>query len=68
MTGGQPIDEIGILVRDGGGFRLWRDAGGSYWLELSRMPIDEVEKRVRVTGTLMPDDVVFVDGVSMADW
>lgn len=67
MNAGLRIDEIGILVRDGGGFRLRRDAGGSYWLELSRMPIDEVEKRVRIVGTLMADDVVFVDGVSLAD-
>jgi hypothetical protein len=58
MNAGLGIDEIGILVRDGGGFRLRRDAGGSYWLELSRMPIDEVEKRVRIVGTLVSDDVV----------
>jgi len=67
MNTGLRIDEIGLLVRDGGGFQLRRDAGGIYRLELPRMPIDEVEKRVRIIGTLMPDDVVFVDGVSLAD-
>jgi hypothetical protein len=52
------------LVRDGGGFVLRRDAGGFYRLELSRTPVDHVEKRVRITGTLIAEDAVNVDGIA----
>ena len=57
------VDETGMLVRDGGGFALTRDAGGRYRLDLHRMPVDEVEKRVRVVGTLVGDGLVEVAGV-----
>jgi len=60
----QRIDETGTLVRDGAGFALRRDAGGRYQLHLHRVPVDEVEKRVRVIGTLIGDDLVEVDGVA----
>jgi hypothetical protein len=60
------IDETGMLVRDGGGFALRRDSGGRYQLDLHRVPIDEVEKRVRVVGTLVSEHLVDVDGVSAA--
>lgn len=60
------IDETGTLVRDGGAFVLRRDAGGIYRLELSRTPVDHVEKRVRVTGILIAEDVVNVEGVAAA--
>lgn len=63
---GTPIDETGTLVRDGGTFVLRRDAGGRYLLELARVPVDHVEKRVRVVGTLVDEDRVVVDGVAPA--
>jgi hypothetical protein len=63
---GTRIDETGMLVRDGGGFALRRDAGGRYQLDLHRVPVDEVEKRVRIVGTLVADALVDVDGVSIA--
>jgi hypothetical protein len=63
---GKRIDEIGTLVRDGGGFALRRDAGGRYKLDLHRVPVDEVEKRVRIVGTLIGDAHVDVDGVAAA--
>lgn len=66
MTGGRAIEETGTLVRDGGGFALRRDAGGRYHLRLGRMPVDHVEKHVRITGTLVEDDTVDVDGVAPA--
>jgi hypothetical protein len=47
---GSPIDEVGTLIRDGGGFYLRRDLGGRYLLELHRMPVNLVEKRVRLRG------------------
>jgi len=60
------IDETGTLVRDGAGFALRRDAGGRYRLDLRRVPVDHVEKRVRIVGTLVADGLVEVDGVGPA--
>lgn len=63
---GTPIDETGTLIRDGGGFYLRRDAGGRYQLQLQRTPVDLVEKRVRLRGTLVASDLVDADGVAPA--
>lgn len=65
MTG-DPIDEVGMLLRQEGGFVLKRDLGGYYRLELSRTPVDLVEKRVRVIGRLIGPDHVDADGVQLA--
>ncbi|QNE32941.1 hypothetical protein F1C10_14100 [Sphingomonas sp. NBWT7] len=65
-SSGAPIDEIGTLIRDGGGFFLRRDGGGCYALELHRTPVDLVEKRVRLRGTLVGADRVDVEGVAPA--
>ncbi|MET0249037.1 MAG: DUF5818 domain-containing protein [Sphingobium sp.] len=61
---GEPVDETGRLVRDGAGFLLRRDAGGTYRLVLLRVPVDHVEKHVRVRGCRVEGDVVEVEGVS----
>ena len=63
---GSLIDETGTLVRDGGFFVLQRDAGGSYDLQLPRVPIDHVGKRVRLIGTLIAEGMVSADGVGPA--
>ncbi|WP_082463756.1 DUF5818 domain-containing protein [Sphingomonas sp. Leaf17] len=63
---GTRIDEIGTLTRDGGAFYLRRDHGGRYQLELHRTPVDLVEKRVRLIGTLVSPDLVNADGVAPA--
>jgi hypothetical protein len=63
---GARIDEYGMLVRDGGAFYLRRDLGGRYQLELHRTPVDLVEKRVRLLGTLVGPDLVNADGVAPA--
>jgi len=63
---GSRIDETGTLIRDGSGFYLRRDLGGRYALELRRVPVDFVEKRVRVIGTLVADTLVSADGVGPA--
>lgn len=57
----------GLLVRDDGGFALQSDDGQRYRLELLRTPIDEVEKRVIVTGRLIYDDQIEAEGVRLAD-
>lgn len=43
-----------------------RDFGGRYELELQRTPVDLVEKRVRLIGTLVGKDLVNADGVAPA--
>jgi hypothetical protein len=65
-TIGNRIDETGTLIRDGSAFCLRRDAGGRYQLELQRTPVDLVEKRVRLIGTLIGTDLVNADGVAPA--
>lgn len=65
-TIGTRIDETGTLLRDGGAFYLNRDFGGRYQLELQRTPVDLVEKRVRLVGTLVGADLVNADGVAPA--
>ncbi|MEA3541603.1 MAG: DUF5818 domain-containing protein [Pseudomonadota bacterium] len=63
---GAGVDETGRLVRDAAGFLLQRDGGGSYRLVLLRVPVDHVEKRVRVRGIYAGDGVVEADGVAAA--
>ncbi|PTW43476.1 hypothetical protein C8J25_12133 [Sphingomonas faeni] len=63
---GTRIKEIGTLVRYGGAFYLRRDVGGRYELELHRTPLDLVEKRVRLIGTLVGSDLVNANGVAPA--
>lgn len=62
-----PLEYTGLLVRDGAGFLLQADDGERYRLELLRTPIDEVEKRVIVTGQLIGDQQIEADGVRLAD-
>lgn len=66
MKIGSRTDETGTLFRDGGAFYLRRDAGGRYELELQRTPVDLVEKRVRLVGTLVGTELVSADGVAPA--
>ena len=66
MTPGMEIDETGRLLRDEGGFVLQRDLGGRFRLVLNRVPVDHVEKRVRVIGRYLGGDVVEADGVGPA--
>ncbi|ANI76988.1 MULTISPECIES: DUF5818 domain-containing protein [Sphingobium] len=63
---GAGVDETGRLLRDEAGFLLQRDLGGTFRLILLRVPIDHVEKRVRVKGYYAGDDVVEVEGVAAA--
>ena len=58
IASGQHFDETGTLSREAGGFVLLRDSGGRIRLELHRVPVDYVNKRVRVMGTVIADDLV----------
>lgn len=62
---GTRIQENGTLIRHDGGFALRRDAGGRWRLDLHRVPVDHVEKRVRITGVIVAEDLVDVDGVAL---
>lgn len=65
MSGvGTRIVESGTLLREDGGFALRRDLGGRWLLDLHRVPVDHVEKRVRITGTIVGKELVDVDGVA----
>ncbi len=63
---GSHIEETGTLIRHDGGFALRRDLGGRFRLDLHRVPVDHIEKRVRISGTLVADGLVDVDGVAPA--
>jgi hypothetical protein len=66
MAMGDPVDEQGMLLRDGGGFLLQRDRGGRWRLDMHRVPVDLVAKRVRVIGVEAGDGLVDVEGVQPA--
>lgn len=61
---GRRFDETGMLLREDGGFVLRRDSGGRIRLELRRVPVDHVNKRVRVVGIVVADGLVDSDGVA----
>lgn len=61
---GTRINEAGMLLREGASFVLRRDMGGRWLLDMHRVPVDHVEKRVRVTGVIVAEGLVDVDGVT----
>lgn len=63
-TIGTRIEETGTLLRDAGGFSLRRDLGGRWKLDLHRVPVDHIEKRVRITGVVVGEELVDVEGVA----
>lgn len=64
MQIGDPIDVSGTLIRDGAGFALRAERGVVYHLQLHRVPVDHVEKRVRVVGVLIEDGLIEAEGVA----
>lgn len=60
---GEPIDEAGLLLREGGGFVLKLDDGRRWRLDLRRMPVDLVGKRARVIGVIADAERIEADGV-----
>jgi len=63
---GEPIDLTGTLVRDGAGFGLRAERGVIYHLQLQRVPVDHVEKQVRVAGILIGERLIEAEGVAPA--
>ncbi len=60
---GSRIEETGTLIADGGGFALRRDIGGRWKLDLHRVPVDHVEKRVRISGIIVAEGLIDVDAL-----
>lgn len=67
MALGDAIAESGMLLRDGGGFVLRGDGDTCWRLDLSRVPVDLVGKRVRVAGVEAGDGLIDVDGCAPAE-
>ncbi|CAO1649791.1 hypothetical protein NYA22BAC_00451 [Parasphingorhabdus sp. NYA22] len=67
VTDDQKVREYaGLLQRDAAGFLLQCDDGQRYRLELLRTPIDEVEKRVVVTGRIIDNASLETVGIRLA--
>jgi hypothetical protein len=62
VIGGR-IEETGTLIAVGGGFALRRDIGGRWKLDLHRVPVDHVEKRVRISGIIVAEGLVDVEAL-----
>ena len=60
---GSRIGEAGTLIADGVGFALCRDIGGRLKLDLHRVSVDHVEKRVRISGVIFADGLIDVDAL-----
>ncbi|PZU58739.1 MAG: hypothetical protein DI547_08060 [Sphingobium sp.] len=63
---GTSVDATGRLIRDGAGFLLRTDEGTTWRLILHRVPVDHVEKRVRVRGFHAGEGIIDAEGVSAA--
>lgn len=61
---GAQADVTGTLIRDTGGFALRAEGGVQIRLMLHRVPVDHVEKRVRVLGVWVDDQAIEADGVA----
>lgn len=63
---GTRIAETGRLVRETGGFVLQCEHGARLPLLLPRTPVDEVEKRVTLTGVIEEDGMLAVETIRLA--
>jgi hypothetical protein len=61
---GDTIELVGTLMRDGAGFALRVERGRLIHLRLHRVPVDHVEKRVRIVGTLIDEALFEAIGVA----
>tara|TARA_R110000824_G_scaffold362627_1_gene550589 strand:- start:171 stop:371 length:201 start_codon:yes stop_codon:yes gene_type:complete len=66
MDGRNEQEYAGLLQRDASGFLLQCDDGQRYRLELLRVPVNEVEKRVVVTGQVRDGATLEADGIRLA--
>lgn len=59
---GTRIEETGTLLRDGNAIVLRRDAGGRWALDMHRVTVELVDKRVCIQGIVVEDGIVDVCG------
>ncbi|MAW98567.1 MAG: hypothetical protein CMN72_02765 [Sphingomonas sp.] len=62
---GTEVAERGRLVHEAGGFVLQCEHGGRLPLLLPRTPVDEVEKRVALTGIVEADGMLTVETIRL---
>lgn len=58
------VELIGTLVRDSGGFALRSEGATPVRLVIHRVPVDHVEKRVRIMGVWIDEQTVEADGIA----
>lgn len=58
------ITLVGTLMRDNAGFMLRADGGLRYHLQLHRVPVDHIQKRVRITGRLIGEQLIEAESVA----
>ncbi|CAN5749260.1 hypothetical protein BH11PSE6_BH11PSE6_25910 [soil metagenome] len=63
-TIGSRIEETGTLIREDGGFALRRDVGGRIRLDLHRVSVGEVDRRVHITGVLVAEGLIDVADIA----
>lgn len=63
---GDDIQLSGTLIRDGGGFAIRVERGVLFHLQLHRVPVDQVEKRVQISGTLIGEHLIEVESLTLA--
>lgn len=67
MPLGEPLEIVGVLLRDGAEWVLRVDGGGRWRLDLLKQPRSLVGKPVRVRGVRGGFDLIDVDAVVAAD-
>ena len=63
MVIGSRIEETCTLIRQGADFALRRDVGGRWKLDLHRVPVDHVAKRVRISGIVVAEGLIDVEAL-----
>lgn len=63
---GDEIELSGTLIRDGGGFAVRVERGVLFHLQLHRVPVDQVEKRVQIAGILIGERLIEVESLTLA--
>ena len=64
---GTRVEELGTLLCEKGGFVLRRDVGGRWKLDLHRVSVDNIGKRALVSGVIVANGLVDVDGIAPVD-
>lgn len=61
-----PCCEHGNLVAKNGCYALQRDDGTEFWLEMDRIPLHQLDHRVKVTGAHYQKNLICVEAIGPA--